>query len=792
MKSAHLFTIILLAGLFSCQLQKRETTTSYEQIYGLATPVKLNPDKTDIVLADYFTNPNLIDSASIPRYFAGNFSENKTTYTIINNHEEFPFISTISFWIDGQPYSLLLKKSKKIKYTLDFDPQGKKYKEVKLTGEMNGWNPKESDLTFANGNWSISLNLTPGKYQYQLVLDGKWVLDPGNPIKVENNIGGVNSLMQVGKDVSNKIPHISTLAYEDWNIALVVENRITDVVAFWQNNELPSDRLIINDKTISIGIPQEAKHYNRSWIRIWTANEFGESNDILIPLSYGKVVSSASQLNRSDWEASVFYFLMVDRFNNGQPGNDELVDDPEILPPANYYGGDLSGVINKIKDGYFNDLGINTIWLSPIAQNPLGAYGLWPEPRSKFSGYHGYWPISSSKIDHRFGTSAELEELIGLAHKNNLNMILDYVANHVHKLHPVYQQHPDWATDLYLPDSSLNTERWDEYRLTTWFDVFLPTLDLENPMVSEVMSDSGLYWLQHYEFDGFRHDATKHIPEIFWRKLTKKVKDSVAIPQHKRVYQVGETYGNRELIGSYVSSGMMDAQFDFNVYDQTVSTFARKDESFKNLSASLQESLNHYGYHNLMGYISGNQDKPRFISLAGGDLRFDEDAKLAGWTRNIGVGDEKAYHKLQSMMAFNLTIPGIPTIYYGDEFGMPGANDPDNRRMMRFDELSQKEKETREIITQLVKLRRSNIQFTYGDFEWLLVEDNTMVYARTYFDKIGFVVFNKQDEPVSVSFKIPERFNDARFKSNFGSDLSVEEGFIELIVDAGSFEVIMN
>ena len=792
MKLFHLLVGFLIIGLFSCQLQKVNSEQRKHHIHGLATPIRLNPGTTEIVLADYFSFPELIDSVSLPAFFTGNFSADTTIFTIFSHDEEFPFISTISFWIDGQAYSLLLKKSKKINYRLEFDPHDKNYKEVKLAGEMNGWNPKESDLIYADETWSISLYLTPGKYQYQLLLDGMQGLDPGNPVKVENNIGGVNSLMIVGTDVSNMVPHISTLTFDDWNIALSVENEVSEVIVFWQNKMLPSDKLIITDKTISIGIPHEATQLNRSWIRVWTANKFGESNDVLVPLEKGKVVSSASQLTRSDWEASVFYFLMVDRFNNGNSSNDEPVDDPEILPPANYFGGDIAGVTKKINDGYFKKLGINTIWLSPIAQNPLGAYGLWPEPRSKFSGYHGYWPVSSSHIDYRFGTSKELEELIELAHKNELNVILDYVANHVHELHPVYQQHPDWATNLYLPDSTLNTERWDEYRLTTWFDVFLPTLDLENPLVSEVMSDSGLFWLQTYEFDGFRHDATKHIPEIFWRKLTKKIKDSVAIPEDKRIYQVGETYGNRELIGSYVNSGMMDAQFDFNVYDQAVSSFARKDEPFENLAASLQESLNHYGYHNLMGYITGNQDKPRFISLAGGAVRFDEDAKLAGWTRNIGVGDERAYNKLQSMMAFNMTIPGIPTIYYGDEFGMPGANDPDNRRIMRFDELSLKEKETREIVTKLVTLRRSNIQFTYGDFEWVLVEDNTLVFARTYFDKIGIVVFNKLDSPVQVRFKVPDRFSKAKFYSNFGSDLTSEDGYMQLNVKENSFEVIMN
>ena len=105
--------------------------------------------------------------------------------------------------------------------------------------------------------------------------------------------------------------------------------------------------------------------------------------------------------------------------------------------------------------------------------------------------------------------------MLAEAHKRDINIILDYVANHVHKEHPLYQKHPDWATNLYLPDGTLNTEKWDEHRLTTWFDTFMPTLDLERPEIYEPMTDSALFWVTEYKFDGFRHDATKHIPDVF-------------------------------------------------------------------------------------------------------------------------------------------------------------------------------------------------------------------------------------------------------------------------------------
>ncbi|HAN77964.1 MAG TPA: alpha-amlyase, partial [Bacteroidales bacterium] len=187
----------------------------------------------------------------------------------------------------------------------------------------------------------------------------------------------------------------------------------------------------------------------------------------------------------------------------------------------------------KIKDGYFKQLGINTIWMSPVAKNPEGAFGKYPNPETAFSGYHGYWPISSTLIDDRMGTSDELKELIEVAHKNGINVLLDYVAHHVHQDHPAVKMHPDWYTNLYLPDSTLNVMIWDEQRLTTWFDVFLPTFNFQKPEVVEAMTDSAVYWFANYQLDGFRHDATKHVPNEYWRSLTYKLRSQIMQPQNR-------------------------------------------------------------------------------------------------------------------------------------------------------------------------------------------------------------------------------------------------------------------
>ncbi|MCK5822637.1 MAG: hypothetical protein KAG95_01445 [Bacteroidales bacterium] len=786
----RIFTLLLIVLLFSCQNNNKLIFPLESKIFGLATPIYLNQNKTIVHLSDFFINVSEIDSIKTDSNLFVNLSSDKQLLTLEIKNNSLPQLSCLKIWSEGFRYDILVKKSRKINYKIHFDAKEKKYSKVQITGDINGWNPKVTDLKNNNGIWEKEIILNPGKYSYQIVLDDKWMLDPNNKDSVENNQGGFNSVMKVGNFNPELSPELYTNNYNDNEINLTCNSKISKFYAFWQNYELTDKFIETDNNSIRIKIPKEAKKIKRSFIRAWAYNEHGVSNDILIPLDYGKVINNSKEIIRSDKQALVMYFLMVDRFNNGDKNNDHPINDPDVLPKANYFGGDIAGVLQKIKQGYFADLGVNTIWISPIAQNPLGAYGEYPNPHTKFSGYHGYWPISSSKVDFRFGTSDEVKNFVNVAHQNNFNVFLDYVSNHVHQNHPLYKQHPDWATSMYLPDGTRNLEKWDEYRLTTWFDTFLPTIDFSKPEVVDLMTDSAVYWIKTFDFDGFRHDATKHIPEVFWRTLTKKLKQQ--IPSNRILYQIGETYGNRDLIGSYVNSGELDAQFDFNVYDDAVAVFAKDDQSFLRLKNSILQSFLYYGYHNLMGYITGNQDRGRFISYASGDLLFNEDAKKAGWTRDIEVTNPVGYKKLTSLIAFNMTIPGVPVIYYGDEIGMPGGNDPDNRRMMRFNNLKPEEAKVKEITKKLIHLRRNNLSLIYGDTKILETSDKAFVYSRTYFNKIAVIVFNKDNIEKDISFNIPEQFKNTNLKSNFNSDFSLEKNKINIKLQSNSFEILTN
>ena len=484
----------------------------------------------------------------------------------------------------------------------------------------------------------------------------------------------------------------------------------------------------------------------RSFIRVYAMGDGKRLNDLLIPLENGKVVSNVAELTRHDDQAQVLYSLMIDRFHNGNKANDWKMNSPEVLDIVDYQGGDIAGITQKIKEGFFTELGINTIWISPITQNPWDAWGMNKFPNgnkydntktyTKFSGYHGYWPIFTTEVEKRFTTEEELHEMLAVAHEHGLNVILDYVANHMHINSPTLQAHPDWHTDSILPDGRRNFELWDEARLTTWFDVHIPTLDLERPEVCSPMTDSALVWLDKFAFDGFRHDACKHIPLNYWRELGAKMKQRYP---NRHIWMIGETYGDPSLIGSYVKSGMLNSQFDFNIYHTAIDVLGKPNQSLQKMHETVMQSLAAYGSHHTMGNISGNHDKCRFISLAGGAVSWNENDKAAGWEREIGVTadgnpekEEQAYKAAMLLEVINLTIPGVPCIYQGDEYGEAGANDPDNRHMLKFNGLSERQQQFRNEVQQLVQLRRNSLPLIYGEYIPVTVTDTLWVFDRTY------------------------------------------------------------
>jgi glycosidase len=753
-------------------------------------PITLQPDSTFIHVNDFFVDEKILDSASAAPFLDIVCSPDKKFLILKENNLELPPMFIMKLYCGKHVYDVMLKRSQKIPCEFRYTAFSKEPNKVEIAGDFNGWSPAATPLNYDGKVYSCTMQLNPGKYAYQLVVDNQWMLDPLNPNKVDNNMGGVNSVISVGEKNADKKPSLHTSTAVGNVVRIGTRNKLQKYFVFWENFDITDKFALLKENMIEIRIPDVAAAYEKSSLRVYSYNSFGASNDVLIPIKYGNVVKQTADLNRSDKQAMMMYFMMVDRFKDGDKTNNFPLKDSEIAPLANYMGGDLAGIDEKIEANYFSNLGINTIWISPIVQNPNEGYVEYPAPHRKYSGYHGYWPISSSKIDCRFGNEQSLESIIKHAHSKDMNILLDFVSNHVHEKHPLYINHKSWTTPIDLPDGRKNIRIWDEQRLTTWFDTFLPDIDYTQPVVIDAMSDSAMYWIEKYNIDGFRHDATKHVSEDFWRALTMKMKTYAMAKKLPVPYQIGETFGSRELIGSYVNSGEQHAQFDFNLYFDARSVFINDNEPFTKLSESLNESFNYYGWHSLMGNISGNHDIARFISYAGGDLKFNEDDKEAGWKRKITVKNKIGYQKLGQLMAFIATIPGVPVIYYGDEFGMPGAGDPDNRRMMNFSELSENETNQLRLTQKLFKLRKNNMALLFGDYEILRSDDKTMAYARYYFNEAVFVIFNKGNQSANFKISLPAWYKGDNFKNHFNGNFTINNQEMMIEMPANSFEII--
>jgi glycosidase len=781
--------IILIIGFFSimiagCSEQQKPTSkqSDADYIQGLATPVRLKFDSTLVYLTDYFPDAGQVGKIS---WNGAEWKADTSGMLLLTGKATAP-VSNLSVEYNGVKHDIPVFASEKVKHAFSYKASSDQVQIVELSGSMNGWNRKATPLKKEGDLWVTELLLNNGLYQYRIWEDGKEMLDANNPDQADNGMGGFNNTFYAGAK-KEETPRMISVSCKDGSVELRDLDNAQELFVYYNNRLIPSSK---TSSKVTFKIPGEAASMPSAHIRVYAHNGVQRYNDILLPLASGKVIEDPSLLTRKNMHGQIMYFAMVDRFVNGDSTNDRPTNDPEILPIANNLGGDLAGITAKIRDGYFEGLGINTIWISPISRNAEGAWGLWDKGvRSRFSAYHGYWPVAMREIDDRLGSDQQMKELIEVAHQHNMNVILDYVAHHVHQDHPLVKSKPEWTTPLYLPDGTMNTEKWDEHRLTTWFDTFLPTWKFADHAVVDALTDTAMYWVENYELDGFRHDATKHINEDFWRTLTQKVKTYTRSHPERQLYQVGETYGNPELISSYISSGQMDAQFDFNLYDAAVDAFAKNQTDFKNLERVLEESMLYYGHHHLMGNITGNQDRARFISYADGSVAFSEDPKLAGWTRKINNKGPEGYTKLAMLNTFLMTTPGIPCVYYGDEIGMPGANDPDNRRMMHFGDWTNDQQQLYDWTSGLIKLRRTNMALTYGDTFILRNDPNSIIYVRTYMGKNVLIVLHKPNSAFEP-YTVPEAFRilqpnllSGKNLAYSGSEISMKDASKEWVME---------
>jgi hypothetical protein len=305
MNLKHLPIIVsgLAISLWSCSSNNDIPVSTEPQMLKLAAPILINNDSTVIQLADYLLKPGTIDSLELDNSLNYSISSDSTQMAIIPVDRDFPKLSVLKIWSGGFSYSLLLEKSSKLRYRFTFDPANKKYKRVQIKGQMNEWNPSAGYLFEKDGKWHIDFQLFPGKYQYKLILDGKEKTDPNSRDSVSNNNGGYNSLLTLGNLNPSGLPTLYTSSADGRKIVIGMKSQADSVFVFWQNYLLDHKFWKMDSAGITIDIPRKAKEFDRSFIRVYAFNKAGISNQILVPVEDGKVLTDAKNLTRNDREA---------------------------------------------------------------------------------------------------------------------------------------------------------------------------------------------------------------------------------------------------------------------------------------------------------------------------------------------------------------------------------------------------------------------------------------------------------------------------------------------------------
>ena len=612
--------------------------------------------------------------------------------------------------------------------------------EVAVTGDFNGWGAQAMETDGA-GTWGTTLDLPAGRYEYLFAVDGEAVMDPFAALTRWDGEDEV-SLLRVDDCAQPALALEASEASADG--ALSVE-------ATWLRGA-GGARLDRAEAETFGGAPLEVSVRSRGRITasaeglppgkhtvLLTAwDKDGDAADLRIPLW----VEDAPL----DWEDALIYQVMVDRF----AGAAGALDDPAA--PGDRAGGDLLGLLDVLESGYFEQLGASALWLSPMYENPDGYWD--GVDGREYESYHGYWPVSTAGVEQDFGGDEALHAVVDAAHARGLRVILDVVPNHVHQSHPWYDASPSWFNDD--PDCICGdyTCPWSDAIETCWFTDYLPDLDWTEPEVAEAMVPATVAWALDFDLDGMRIDAVPMMPRAALRELVAGL--GAALENGPtRFYTLGETFTGPEDyadIRTNLGPFGLDGQFEFPILWALRDLVAWESGDAAALARVIDESLAQWaGSGSVMAPFVGNHDMTRFLSeAAGSDLS-------SPWDRPPEAPDAALpYDKLVMAQAVALSLPGAPVIYYGDEYGQPGANDPDNRRVMRFaDDRSALEADTFDRVARLGRARRCSHALRRGDYRPLLTDGGALAFLRDAGDGLpALTVLNASDASVDLALPL--------------------------------------
>ena len=431
---------------------------------------------------------------------------------------------------------------------------------------------------------------------------------------------------------------------------------------------------------------------------------------------------------------AVFYQIFIERFANGDPTNDPKSIVPWETKPGvdSFFGGDLQGIRDHIP--YLKDLGINAVYLTPVF---------------KAASNHKYDTIDYFEIDPSFGSNELFIQLVHEFHAAGIRVVLDGVFNHCGDQNPKF-------TDAVEHGSSSPYYDWfvfQAYEASKMFQTcgganFLPKLNTSNPEVQNYILEVATYWIEKAGIDGWRLDVPWKVDPGLWPCFYKHVK-----ALNNEIYVVHETWRDSSF---WLNRGIGDAVMNYQLRDY-IFDYALKDamdaEDFNYFVQRLLDDFRGAALYQLN--LLGSHDTARLLTIAAGDIQ-------------------------RVLIAYTLlfTLPGAPMVYYGDENGMVGENDPDCRRGMIWTEKDWN-LEIRQHLSKLINIRKSHSALKSGDYRSIMTWNGVLAFSRSTEEDQAIIVTNPREAVEEIL--IPTDKPDRMWQDLLGEGrYQAKEGFIHL------------
>lgn len=531
-------------------------------------------------------------------------------------------------------------------------------------------------------------DVSTGDYNYYYVVNGKEELDAFNDVTAKDSNGKECSVCRYKKANVSVEASLSQYAM-DYNDNNVLSVKLTakdgegletsEIAAITADlSELGLNREFAIDPTLMEG--------TISCLNTVAAGE--KTIPVTVKDIYGNVYTTDTKVNVTervkkagdfDWDEAVIYFTVTDRFFDGDAGNNDAygVGDYNTgeKDGSSYHGGDFAGLNQKLD--YLKDLGVNTIWITPIVEN-ITKDQHDNETDTATYGYHGYWASDFTKLNKHLGTEEQFKALLEAAHSKGMKIMVDVVLNHAGYETEGYFNNilrdADGKPISMIRDDSNTIGGDDKYDSLS----DLPDFVTENKAVRDQLVTWQTEWMSKYSIDYYRVDTVKHVETTTWaafkNSLTKVNPDFKMIGEYS-----GAGYANN---AGELGTGTMDAllDFDFNDFAQNFVT-----GNISSVENSLQKRNSAINNTATMG---------SFLSS------HDEDTLQYKLVSESKISEEEAYNLMKVAATLQITAKGQPVIYYGEEIGQGGANNwplQTNRRDFDWTELEKQKADSSSI-----------------------------------------------------------------------------------------------